>query len=80
MRDATVKSALAGVFEDFFRWAAGQEIHVQEYRNEIALFLRERLERHGLIERQSALMRSGRIRLETLLFTAFGLPHHIDLV
>jgi len=40
MRDATVKSALAGVFEDFFRWAAGQEIHVQEYRNEIALFLR----------------------------------------
>ena len=74
-----VKQALGRVLSDFFIWSRGRGINVRRYRYEIAQVVGELLLRHGLQRYQLGAMQAQNMRPETLLFTAFGLPSHIDI-
>ena len=74
-----VKQALGRVLSDFFSWSNGREINVRTYRYEIAYVVGELLLRHGLQRYQLGAMQAQNMRPETLLFTAFGVPGHIDI-
>jgi hypothetical protein len=78
-RDADVKLRLGYLLADFFKWVSGQMIDIRKFRTEVALFFNEGMEKYGLIELQRAALQGGLIRPETLLFTCFGVPKHIDI-
>jgi hypothetical protein len=80
MQRRSLKEPVGRVLGDFFRWARTAQLGPREFRVAAAYAIKESLERHGLTERQAAYYQSGRIRPETLLFTAFGAPGRIELL
>ncbi|HET6176088.1 MAG TPA: hypothetical protein VFE61_04090 [Candidatus Sulfotelmatobacter sp.] len=79
-RDAKVKDALGHVLSNFFAWSAARQIDdVRKYRHEIAHFVGEQMLRYGLTRKYAGLVQGGHVKPETLLFTAFGIPGHIEL-
>ncbi len=74
-----MKHRLAHVLSDFFSWVSGQTIDIRKFRTDVALFLNQRMEKHGLIALQQAALQGGLVRPETLLFTCFGVPRHISI-
>jgi hypothetical protein len=73
-------SPLAGILSGYFRWAAAREIDVRTYGHECARVLNDLIVKAGLGGWYQTQRDDGRIRPETLLFTAFGIPSHIQLV
>ncbi len=78
-RDSDLKKPLGEVFGAFLRWARGP-FDFRKYRYDAAWVLGELLAQHGLAEVYAGAQRAGLVRPETLLFTAFGLPGHVELV
>jgi len=79
-KDLELQKHLSEILGEFFRWAVAQgELDVRKYRFDVAVVLGELLARHGLTERNMEDVRAGRVRPETLLFTAFGVPGHVRL-
>jgi hypothetical protein len=80
MHRRSLKEPVGRVLGDFFAWARTMQLGAREFRVAAAYALQGSLERHGLAERQANCQRSGQIKPETLLFTAFGAPGRIELV
>ncbi len=78
-KDPKIKERLGHVMSEFFNWAHGRELDTRKYRNEIAWLLGEAIARHGLQEIYIGNLRSGALRPETLLFSVFGVPGHVEL-
>jgi hypothetical protein len=79
-RDAALKEPLANVFGGFIGWASQQQVDIKTYKHEIAWVLGKLLAENGLTSLHESMRKSGHIRPETLLFSAFGVPHHVELV
>jgi hypothetical protein len=78
--DDGLKKAVGRVLGAYFSWAGNRPIKdVRVFRHEVALFLAEALDREGLSELHSGLRLGGYIRPETLLFSVFGVPRHVQL-
>jgi hypothetical protein len=78
-KDAEVRSRLGLVLADFFSWTRGREIDIRKHRHEIAWFVGEAILRHGLQQIQIRHLAPGTVRPETLLFSIFGVPTHVEL-
>jgi hypothetical protein len=78
-KDPEVRKRLGLVLSEFFAWTHGRELDIREYRLEIAWFLGEAILRHGLQQIQIGHLSSGIVRPETLLFSIFGVPAHVEL-
>ena len=77
--DPSLRKPLGSVMSDFMQWVGVRELDVRRHKYEIATFLAEALERYGLTQLQEQYEKAGFIRPETLLFTAFGAPGHVQL-
>ena len=78
-RDPEVRQKLSLVLSDFFRWTHRRELDIRKCRHEIAWFVGESILRHGLQETQIGHLGSGIVKPETLLFSVFGVPTHVEL-
>ena len=78
-RSVEVRTKLGLVLGEFFQWTHGRELDIRKYRHEIAWFVGEAILRHGLQSIQVAHLKSGVVRPETLLFSIFGVPTHVEL-
>jgi hypothetical protein len=73
--------SLAGVFGAYFAWAGSRPIQdIRQFRHEAAWALGEAIAQTGLTGAYVDAMKTGNVRPETLLFSAFGVPHHLELV
>ena len=78
-KSVEVRTKLGLVLGEFFQWTHGRELDIRKYRHEIAWFVGEATLRHGLQSIQVAHLKSGVVRPETLLFSIFGVPTHVEL-
>ena len=77
--DAMLRKSLGMVMGEFLSWVHGKELDIRRYRYEIAVFLKDTLEKYGLAEELEAYARAGALIPETLLFTAFGAPGRVQI-
>jgi len=74
-----IGEAVTRVIRGYWRQMHGRDIDPKVSRIEAANRIGELLAQEGLADRQRGLAQAGRLTPETLLFTAFGLPHRIGL-
>lgn len=78
-REESIKPALQTILSEYFQWSIKRGIDVKTYGNEAAHVLGELIARTGLRHRYTSMRENGLVRPETLLFSAFGFPEHLDL-
>jgi hypothetical protein len=74
-----MSEGLYRVIFDYIRGVSSGVINPRDFRYKAAEILGQCLQAHGLLEKQLATVRSGEVMPETLLFTAFGIPTHVEL-
>jgi hypothetical protein len=74
-----MSEALYRVILDYSRGVSSGVISPRDFRYKAAEILSECLQTHGLLEQYLATVKSGEVIPETLLFTAFGIPTHVEL-
>ena len=78
-RRPDLKRKLGFVIGEFYAWARTEQPDARQYRIDGARTLSACLEACGLTDLHYGQYAAGRIRPETLLFTAFGAPGRIEL-
>lgn len=79
-KDERLKEQIAIVLSGYFQWSAGRQIDLKTFGKDAGQVLDQLINAAGLGTRYEAMKTAGQIRPETLLFTAFGLPEHVELV
>lgn len=74
-----MSEGLSRVIIDYIKGVSSGEISLRDIRYKAAEILSECLQTHGLLDQQLATVKSGEVMPETLLFTAFGIPTHVEL-
>jgi hypothetical protein len=79
--DRDMMKSLGGVLGSYYAWAGNRPIEdVRRFRYEAAEVLDEAIKRNGLTSAYADAVKAGNVRPETLLFSAFGVPQHLDIV
>jgi hypothetical protein len=80
MKDQEISRRLGRVLGEYYAWASAKPItDFRRFRHETAWFIGMSMAQHGLTEAYVNQQRAGNVRPETLLFSAFGVPSHIEL-